>query len=427
MRIGMQTWGSHGDIRPFLALAEGLQENGYEVTLAITCVDSDKYGKVESKAGVNIINVASPVITDAADMQRAGEAILDQRNPVRQARNILTMAFEPAVEAMAKVAEQLCHDNDVLIGHFFHYPLQAWAEKMHKPYISVLLQHNFLPTLNHAPYGMPAFINLSPRFSWWLVRKLMNSSMKSYPNRFRATIGLPPVKDLIDDVWTSEALTLIGVSRHLCLQQQDWPETYRVCGFLDMPNIELEGELSDNLLAFLNKGTPPIYMTFGSLMPPAIEAQKKTIELFMQAAQKSDCRAIIQAPDATACGYESSDTVCFVDKSPYETVFPHCAAVVHHGGAGTTQTASLAGKPSVVVAHIAEQEFWGAELQRAGLAGPVLLRRKVNASELARAIVKVKESFDIQRQAHKLGAAMRRENGVASAVELINDFSASIV
>ncbi len=426
MKIGMQTWGSHGDVRPFLALAEGLQEQGYEVTLAITCIDSDKYTQIESAAGVKIIDVASPVFADAEAMQQAGETILLQRNPVKQARDILTLAFEPAVEAMAQAAEQLCIDNDLLIGHFFQYPLQAWAEKMHRPYISVLLQHNFLPTLYHPPFGLPEVGELGNRLGWWLVRKLLNRSMKVFPDRYRASIGLPPVRDLIADVWTSEALTLIGVSRHLCLHQQDWPESHHVCGFLDMPNIELEGELTDALLAFLSAGKPPIYMTFGSLMPNDIDVQKSTIDLFMQAAHKSGSRAIIQAPAADACGYEATDAVFFVDKAPHEAVFPHCAAIVHHGGSGTTQTACLAGKPSVVVAHITEQQFWGAEIQRAGLAGPALLRRKTTAIELARAIELVKDSFDIQRQAHKLGAAMRRENGVATAVKLIDDFSAAL-
>ena len=422
----MQTWGSHGDIRPFLALAEGLQKFGHEVTLVITCVDHDRYKDTVSKAGVKIISVASPVIKDAKAFNEIGEAIVFEANPVTQAKNILTLAFEPALEEMAAASEQLCRDNDILIGHFFHYPLQAWAEKQHLPYVSVLLQHNFIPSAFTAPSGIPELGELGNRLSWLFVRLLLNGSMKEYPNRFRRQLGLPPVKDMIRDVWTSESLTLIGVSEQICQRQSDWPESHQVCGFLDMPNIDMEGSLGAELAAYLNAAEPPVYFTFGSLMPKDIEQQTAAIKLFREAARLANCRAIIQAPGWQACGFSNDEHIFYVTHAPHLKVFQRCTAIVHHGGSGTTQTASLSGKPSVIIAHIAEQQFWGNELKRAGLAASVLLRRKVTSRQLAQAIQQVLNSEFLQRQARNAGRAMRAENGVARAVGLINDTFSTI-
>jgi UDP:flavonoid glycosyltransferase YjiC (YdhE family) len=100
-------------------------------------------------------------------------------------------------------------------------------------------------------------------------------------------------------------------------------------------------------------------------------------------------------------------------------IFPLCALIVHHGGAGTTQSSLLAGRPSVVVAHFADQSFWGSELQRVGVAGRTLARRSVSASRLARSIAQVLTSPGMPRRASEIGAAMARENGAETAAKLI--------
>ncbi len=414
----MQTWGSHGDIRPFLALADGLQQAGHEVTLVITCVDSGRYKQLQSDAGVTIIDVASPVFDKESDLKRIGEAIVYERNPVRQARKILTLGFEPALEPMYAAAQQLCADNELLIGHFFQYPLQACAELQGLPYVSIMLQHNMVPSAYVPPAGVPQLGKFVNHIMWRLARWMLNYSMKSYPNRFRQRLGLPPVKDLLSDVWASKTLTLIAVSAAICQRQLDWPDHYQVCGFLDMPNLDLEGGLSDELEQFLAAGDAPVYMTFGSLTPKDIDLQQQTLRLFSKAARLANCRAIIQARDFQACGFSSDSNVHFLNSAPHALLFPRCKAVVHHGGSGTTQTACLSGKPSIIVAHIAEQAFWGDELRRAGIAR-LLQRRKVTAAQLAEYIAEVTASAAMTERAAETGETMHQEDGVSKAVRLI--------
>jgi len=100
-------------------------------------------------------------------------------------------------------------------------------------------------------------------------------------------------------------------------------------------------------------------------------------------------------------------------------LFPRCAVIVHHGGSGTTQAALLAGRPSVVVAHVADQFLWGEELVRLGAASASLRRLTVRSSSLARAIVAALTHPRFRESASVLGDKMRHEDGVATAVHVI--------
>lgn len=115
MKIGMQTWGSQGDIRPFIALAEGLQDAGHAVTLAITCVDSDRYDSLISRHGVKIKLVSSPAIPDKAQLKKIGKAIFCEHNPITQTQMVIEKLFLPVESEMFKVSEQLCAENDLVI------------------------------------------------------------------------------------------------------------------------------------------------------------------------------------------------------------------------------------------------------------------------------------------------------------------------
>ena len=424
MKIGMQTWGSHGDIRPFLALAEGLQAAGHRMTLYITCFDNESYAKVVSANGVNIQLVASPVM-DVAEGERIAQLVYETRDPMKQVATILETGFEPAEDEMFVAALQLCQDNDLLIGHFFMHPLQIAAEKAQKPYVSIVLANVVVPTAYSNPLGINALGRWGHQLIWWLTQWGVHRAIQRFPNRLRRQIGLPPISNVMRDVWISKALTLQAISPQFCPSQPDWPASVKVCGFLDTPNLSIEGTLPDHLSDFLQQGPAPVYMTFGSWMPRDIGLQTATLELMTQAAQQAGCRAIIQSPAPAQCGFVSDAQIFYISAAPHHLIFPHCLAVVHHGGAGTTQATTLAGKPSIVVAHISEQEYWAREMQQIGIAGPYTKRRQLTVRKLAQQIRYVVERPDMATRAADVAAAMKKENGVAEAVKLIDQFIAN--
>ncbi|WP_295749110.1 glycosyltransferase [Undibacterium sp.] len=426
MKIGMQTWGSHGDIRPFLALAQGLQAAGHEVTLVITCVDHAQYQSMDNEHGVKIIMVASPVIADPAEGAQAALRIFNTRNAVRQLKLICSTLFAPAEAAMLAAAQALCQESDVLIGHFFLHPLQIAAEKSKKPYMTVMFVHSLIATKFLPPLGFPALGQWGNRFGWCLVKTTLQLQLGKYPNRLRQQLGMPAGPDLLSKVWSSEQLTLIGVSPTIAVRQPDWPAHVQVCGFLDMPNLALEGQLSGDMQHFLQAGDAPVYMTFGSMMVKDLGSQSQSLQLLTAAAKLAGCRAIIQADLWQECGYTNSANILYVSAAPHHLVFPHCQAVLHHGGAGTSHSATLACKPSIVVAHLDEQEFWGKQLQDLGIGGKPLRRRSLTAAKLAQQILSVLNTPQMAQQAEKMARTMQAENGVAAAVKLINAQCAAI-
>lgn len=418
MKIGMQTWGSHGDIRPFLALAEGLQAAGNDVHLVITCVDSGAYEGMVSAAGVKISVVASPVLTPA-QQESVGRTAYAIRNPMTQMATILRLCLDPVEDAMFDAARRLCAESDVLIGHYFMHPLQTAAEAAGRPYVSVLLSHAAIPSDFDHPLTGPGAGKHIRRALWWLTRTLLNRTLKHYPDRLRRQLGMPPLEDIVTQVWLSRYLTLAAVSPTICRAQPDWPASVRVCGFLDTPNLAMEGQVPPGLAGFLAAGNAPVYMTFGSWMPRDLAGQARALDLLTGAARRAGCRAIIQAPAAEACGFQSDGDILYVAAAPHHAIFPRCRAVVHHGGAGTTQSVMRAGKPSVVVANISEQEHWGRELRRLGIAGRVATRRNATAPALARRLRHVLASPAMAARAADIAGAMAAEHGVDAAVALV--------
>ena len=164
-----------------------------------------------------------------------------------------------------------------------------------------------------------------------------------------------------------------------------------------------------------------MYITFGSMMLNNLEYVRETVAIWAEAIKKVGCRAIIQLPVDDLSIFNTENRVFKVNRSPYVNVFPRCAAIVHHGGAGTTQSSLLAGRPSVVVAHMADQFFWGAEMRRLGAGGKTLTRKSLTAAKLANAISNVLGDSSMAERALSLGQQLARENGVANAVHLIEE------
>ena len=130
---------------------------------------------------------------------------------------------------------------------------------------------------------------------------------------------------------------------------------------------------------------------------------RETAAIWTEAIKKIGCRAIIQLPVDEPSIFNTRERVFKVKRSPYVTVFPKCAAIIHHGGAGTLQSALLAGRPSVVVAHMADQFFWGAELKRLGAGGKTLTRKGLSANNLANAIRNVLSDSGMADRAFTIG------------------------
>ncbi|MFM8330296.1 MAG: nucleotide disphospho-sugar-binding domain-containing protein [Candidatus Methylumidiphilus sp.] len=420
MKIGLQTWGSDGDINPFIALAGGLAAAGHQVTLAITAGERKDYTAYAERLGFRLLP-PTYITEDDATVAQLAETMFAIRSPLRQVQFILEAMFEPNVAQLYATAQTLCADHDLLVGHGVMHPLQLAAEQAGKPYVTVSLNHGAVASRHISPPQTP---NLGPwlnpllwRLGWMLLDRLLLPSV----NRLRQRVGQPAVRSA-RAVAESPLCNLIAVSPAFCPAQDDWGGNQQVCGFLRLPDAARPWAMPDSLRAFLADGEPPVYMTFGSMLsiqrdPAHIAARTR---LLLDAAQAAGCRAIVQSHWHSLADIPEDPRIYRQTTAPHEHIFPHCAAVLHHGGAGTTQTALLCGRPSVIVAHIADQYFWADELRRLGVAAARLDCRSATPALIARQIRHVLDAPDMRARAQVLGRQIAAENGVAQAVALLS-------
>jgi UDP:flavonoid glycosyltransferase YjiC (YdhE family) len=411
VKIGIQTWGSEGDVRPLLALAAGLRLAGHEVTLVVTHVTNKDYAALGASFGVTV----RPAGRLAPDLvKHAAEVLVRRTDILRQTDIILQDLFEPVEQDMLREAKRLCGENDLVIGHFLVHPLRTAAERVGKPCVSIFLAP-LIPSADYPPPGVPPLGRTMNALLWKIGRSLMGRMFLPRINRMRRDVGLLPLKNVMDDAFLSPRLNLVASSPSLFPTPSDWGTSIRQCGSFHLPAQGGDPPLPETIQHFLEAGPPPVHMTIGSMSAadPSFEA---TTQLFTEAAGLAGCRAVIQTehhPHMVPAG------IMFIQDVEHHLLFPRCAAVVHHGGAGTSHAASRAGRPSIVIEHVTDQAFWGGVLHRTGLAPPILHRRTVTADALARAITAVLGSTAMQARAAAIGEQMRQENGVARAIELI--------
>ena len=155
MKIGLQAWGSEGDIQPFTALAAGLVEAGHEVTLIVTDNIGRDYSKLANRFGYRLIAVPNPHIASPEESEKIWRKLIALGNPIQQAELVMRYGFDPVVDAMYTASKEICAENDAVVGHFFVYPLRIAAEKAGIPIATVNIVHNCLSSSQICPPGLP--------------------------------------------------------------------------------------------------------------------------------------------------------------------------------------------------------------------------------------------------------------------------------
>lgn len=412
MKIGIQTWGSNGDIRPMIALANGLQDAGHTVTLIVSSLDNRNYSVECAEFNIRYRQIPEHI---PFDLESFAQKTLRMTN-VQWLVSLLDTAFFPYENILYQAAQELVSSNDLVIGHHFLYPLKLAAHKQNIPFYSVTFCHAVIQAVSQPPYRFP---NLGRQFNpmqWRLMAYLFDFFLKKKLTRLWNKEGMPKVKHVLPDLLTSDTLNLVAVDPVFCPTFQEWPQQHHACGFLNLPTSADTWQISTDLQNFLDTGSDPVYMTFGSLQQAVPEW---SMELFIEATHLAGCRAIIQTSSAKYPENSQQDNIYFIGRHPHQSLFKHCAAVVHHGGAGTTHSASLCGRPSIVIPFMDEQLFWATTLEQLGIAAKPLPVKNATASLLASRIKTILSSNRYLENAKKAGSVISKRHGVSSAVDLI--------
>jgi sterol 3beta-glucosyltransferase len=197
----------------------------------------------------------------------------------------------------------------------------------------------------------------------------------------------------------------------------DWDENAVVTGywFLD---AAAAWQPPAELMAFLEGGPPPVYVGFGSL--PSADGEHMT-SLVLDALAKSNQRGVLATGWGGLGRRQMPPHVCVIDSAPHDWLFPRMAAVVHHGGSGTTAAGLRAGRPSIVCPAFGDQPFWAHRVHSLGVGPAPIPHRSLTADRLAAAVTRATLDPAFQRRASAIATAIGRERGVANAVAFIQE------
>lgn len=411
MRIAILSAGSRGDTQPYVALGVALQQAGHTVTLAA----SEGFEPFVTGQGLTYSpvtgNFQAILAGQAGNIGGKGSA-----NPLWMAPMLRRM-IGPIMAQMGRDLLAASQDAEVVISAL---PLLGGdvAEALGAIYFPASLfpfirtrafGHPFLPPNLPGLLNGPSF-TLAGQLAWQMFRPVIN--------RFRRdSLDLPPIgaRGPFQAEQAAGHPTLYAFSPHVIPPPVDWPAHVHVTGYwwLDTPDWTPPADL----LAFLAAGPAPVFIGFGS-MPDADPAA--TTRLILDALERTRQRAILHTGWGGIGALDLPDSVYRIDFAPYEWLFPRMAAVIHHGGAGTTGLALRAGVPSQVVAFIGDQAWWGTRVQRLGAGLAQLRRQKLTVDRLATAIQTLTRDETIRARAAELGAQIQAEDGLARALEIIH-------
>jgi UDP:flavonoid glycosyltransferase YjiC (YdhE family) len=181
-------------------------------------------------------------------------------------------------------------------------------------------------------------------------------------------------------------------------------------------HLDQGNQLDETLKAFITSGPPPVYVGFGSMIDKNVEM---TNQIIADAAINANQRYIIAGRSTRHSGEQINDNCYLVNETPHSVLFPLVAAVVHHGGAGTTATSAMAGVPQVIVPHTQDQFYWGKRIFNLGLGPKPVPHKTLNSKVLSSAIRESLCNENIQRNVKTVSNIIHNQDSLENAVNYI--------
>ncbi len=399
--------GSRGDVQPYVALSAGLRDAGYRVRV----VTFESFRTLVE--GQGLLFHAVPGDAQAILQAGANADMLGTRNPLKLMRGIMRSYGAIITDYIEVFSDDVLSDSDAILnqlpGGLFGVDL---AEKLNVPHISL----SVIPlTPTHAwPNPLLSERSLGPlnKASYAASAQLVWAFFRPHVRRFRERIGLttPPPRWLR----AKGKLTINGFSPLVVPPPKDWDSTVHTTGYWQLSDPPWQPDA--DLLAFLEAGSKPVFIGFGSMIAPDRAALTRTV---IEAVERSGQRAILSGGWGDLGAQDLPPTMRRIEYVPYRWLFSHMAAVIHHGGSGTTGLALSSGVPSMVVAFGTEQLYWGGRIAALGAGLPPLFVKRLDADTLAERIRALVSDDGMRERAAALGARLRAEDGIGAAVGVI--------
>lgn len=413
MRALIFTFGTRGDVDPYVALASRLQREGHAVTLSAPGV----YREDLERRGIRF----EPMGDAMHDEMRA--LMADSRGPVEAATlaRRMSQAMRRSLSEQWTVAQKV--DPTVIVSHPKALAGVHIAERLGIPFVASLPLPFLTPTRDFAiPFVARRFPGPVNHLSYQFNR-FTALAYGGMINRFRTqTLGMRRTSRMSDYLHRDgeRVPVLYPFSPHVVPPPADYPDSAHITGYWFPENDSDEWTPPPALREFLEAG-PAIYIGFGSMGfgKPSAERSKTVLE----AVRHAGVRAVV------AKGWGGLDDISdprihVIDEAPHRWLFPRVAAVVHHGGAGTTAAGLRAGRPSLICPVLGDQPFWGSRVHALGAGPRPLPLRRATAATLAVGIDELVSTESYADSAETLAQCISGDDGTGEAVRVLERLDA---
>jgi rhamnosyltransferase subunit B len=411
-KIILSTFGSFGDIHPYMAIAFELQARGHDAVIATM----ESYREKIVGAGLNFAairpNIPAPAEQDDEFINRIME-------PLAGPRFLMEELIFPAIRNAYEDLSQALTGANLLVTHPAAPAGPLVGRKTGVPWISTVLAPLSFFSVYDPPVP-PAFQWLNKlRFLGPGFTKLLHASMKRFYNleaftALRNELAIADYGNPIFEGQHSPTLVLALFSELFGPPQPDWPKQTRATGFCFYDGRH-ERPMPAALTQFLDAGPPPIVFTLGS---SAVWVARDFFKESIAAAKQLGRRAVLLIGGAANFSEELPDDMIASDYAPYETLLPRACAVVHHGGVGTTAQGLLAGVPTLIVPFAFDQ-FDNADHARRMGTSRTLYRKHYSATPAVRELAELLDKETYAQRAMHIREQLKQENGPSRAADLI--------
>lgn len=411
MNILITTFGTRGDIQPFIALGVGLKAAGYNVGICT----AEGFKPFVEENGVEYVFMNNDLLelSQAALGEKSGMG--DTLNTLRQMMPAIRRSMLDEWNAAQTFQPDLIIYHPKAMGSF-HV-----AEKLDIPAILALPLPLYTPT-REFPVPFMSNIQLGAwfnHFSYRLLAFLPSAMYGGVINDYRQnTLGLPTTSrssDFMTRANGDPVPVMYPYSAHVLPVPKDFPPHVHVTGYWFLDHAA-DWQPDTDLLRFLEAGTPPVYVGFGSM------GGRKGLErarIVLDALEKSGQRGLLISGWGGLKTSDLPENVFLAESIPHNWLLPRMAAVVHHGGAGTTAAGLRAGKPAIICPFLGDQPFWGKLVYERGVGTKPIPQGRLTVDALAEAITTVVNDDGMKQRAAELGEKIRAEDGIARAVEIV--------
>jgi UDP:flavonoid glycosyltransferase YjiC (YdhE family) len=408
MKVTVITLGSHGDVQPFIALGAGLVKRGHCVKIATFSSFRDyilSYGFEYA-----------PIAGDAKTVIKylIGEDV----KPAEYFKNLSTL-LTPIKDQFLKDIFNACEGSDIILYTVLGSVTYHAAEKLKIPCIRAFFcpldPTGDFPTMTAPIIPLGKLYN---KFTYFVGDRMWSNATRKHLNSWRQEMGLEKIRPFsfpYRRLMGGKVHTLYPISPSVVPKPEGWGDELHITGFWFL-NENFDWQPPEDLVQFLNSGKKPIYIGFGSMVGGSFSYALNTV---LESLEKTGQRAILAAGWGGLSKVDLPDYVYKAEFIPHNWLFKRVAAVIHHGGAGTTGAGLRAGIPSIIIPFGGDQPFWGEQIYRLGVGPKPIPRKKLTAEKLTYAINEAKNNQKIINKAAALGEKLRNEDGVSEAVDII--------